>query len=262
MPVPLPKIEIEIDHFEHRCPDWGGTPNPEAEAFRIWIEDAITQISPAAIPDMKVWPGIQPNMPARIEVFLCTRDTMDALDERDRVLGLFIVGTPDGDPFDDGTPFARAMRVAVVVDREEIIARLRREMNLDAHDPERYLAEYEEGELATIFHEIAHATLFIANSGLISPNSVNLLSDSGELDNDIFDMITGYGIRALENRDGILTWAETTDEASYLMEEWVERQGRIWAREVMAKQSVSMFAALEIDVARLVAEASGEPTAP
>ena len=83
-----------------------------------------------------------------------------------------------------------------------------------------------------MFHEIAHALLFAENAALMSPADIEALSDAGELDHDIFDCSTGYGIRPLEI-GGTDISADDMEQAEELMEIYVEALGRRMMHKVL-----------------------------
>lgn len=185
-------------------------------------------------------PALNPELAARkpasgsttISVLLCSRVSLDTLSGCPGALGVHLVSTPDGDPFNDEAHFARHHRVLAVSDRDEFI-RLTRELAEDDRDPERWLDEYVEAWLLTVFHEIAHALLFAENAALLPPAEIDLLADAGEIDHDIFDCSTGYGIRAFAI-DGIESWAESLEEAEAMMEAHVEERGRAFMQRTLA----------------------------
>jgi hypothetical protein len=160
-----------------------------------------------------------------IEVMLCSAKSMAWLTESDAgsCLGLHLVNTPDGDPFGEESALSRKFRVLMVSDRDAFLAGTREEAMQDI-DPERHAMEYLASYLNTIFHEIGHARLFAENSALQSPAEIETLHEMGEIGQDIFDCLTGYGIRALRI-DGVDVWAEDMDEARDDMETFVEAEG-------------------------------------
>jgi hypothetical protein len=177
--------------------------------------------------------------PITIEVLLCTRASADALSECTGALGVHLISNHDADPFDDNASCARKYRVLVVSDPDEFI-KLTKDLAQDDASPERYLGEYLEAYLNTVFHEIGHALLFAENAALLPPCDIESLSDMGEIGNDIFDCSTGYGIRPLLV-DGDLIWADDMDDATDLMEAYVEELGRIMMLEVLT-DALSVYA--------------------
>ena len=99
-------------------------------------------------------------------------------------------------------------------------------------DPERYLHEYVESWLTTIFHEVEHVRLFAQNSALLAPAAIDVMAEDG-FGHDLFDCSSGYGIRPLENQEGLFVWADTIEEARALMEESVEHRGRRLMHEIL-----------------------------
>jgi hypothetical protein len=172
------------------------------------------------------------NATARIEVLLCSRDSLDALADVDgTALGVHLVSTPDTDPFDEASAFARVYRVLVVSDVEEFLC-LTGDLAEGDVNPGAYADEYLCAYLNTAFHEIAHAILFAENANLLPPSEIDTLSDAGEFHNDVFDCSTGYGVRPLEI-DGDEIWAEDVDHATDLMEIYVEALGRNMMNQVL-----------------------------
>jgi hypothetical protein len=199
------------------------------ETLVAWWRKAMARLethprfaSPARNPDMvKQELGREQ---ADIHVFLCSRPSLIALSDQEKALGVHLVSTPDHDPFKEEAPYSREYRALVVSDRNEFLSYVKEEAEADYNNP-RYLGEYVEAYANTVFHEIAHILLFAENANLLPPNEISNLSDAGEIDNDLFDHSTGYGMRPLEI-DGKPVWADTIDEAGPLMERYVEDLGR------------------------------------
>lgn len=254
-------MRINVMRLCEACPDLeaGG-----AEKIGDGILDWLRRALPLTLTDMPEpirHPGFEPDMPEEIDVFLGTREEMDLLDYEDRLLGAFIVHTPDSDPFGDEAPLARRLRVIVVIEKDEIEKRLADEIDMDGEAWARHLHEYETAEAATGFHEVAHAVLFAANSGMLSPHAVDSASACGDLQNDVFDMASGYGIRGLPI-DGQEIWADDAEEATELMERWCEEVGRRAAREANAALGQTFYEALGIDPAEVAAQTLGEGCEP
>ena len=166
-------------------------------------------------------------------VALCSRDTMrDIVMANDDCLGLHLIEMPEGITIDgqDG-PYLHRNICLVVYDREELVARIAEEMD-ELGNLEQDLALVTEAWLATFFHEIEHMRLFQENACGITPADIDVMSGSGEINNDLFDMSTGYGIRPLRI-EGAEIWAESAEHASDLMEEHVEERGRAGAITVL-----------------------------
>jgi hypothetical protein len=168
---------------------------------------------------------------ADIHVMLCSRESLKALTSTPNALGVHLVTNPDSDPFGDESNACRQYRTLIVSDRTEFLADIYQEAEKDDFQ-ERYLPEYIEAHAITVFHEIAHVLLFAENANLLSPADIESLSDSGEIANDLFDHSTGYGMRPLMI-DGQEIWADTIEEASPLMEQYVEDLGRKMMLSVM-----------------------------
>jgi hypothetical protein len=166
-------------------------------------------------------------------VALCSRETMrDIVMAGDDCLGLHLIYMPDGIMIDshDG-PYLHRNICLVVYDREELVARLAQDLD-GLCDWEQDLALFTEAWLVTFFHEIAHMRLFQENACGIVPADIDVMSGSGEINNDLFDMSTGYGIRPLRI-DGEDVWANSAAEASGMMEAHVEERGRAEAIRVL-----------------------------
>lgn len=168
---------------------------------------------------------------ARLEILICSRQSMEELLDMPDAQGVHLVSTPDCDPFQEESPYAKIFRVAIVWDRDEFLAMIREEAAQDM-DPERHLPEYVHSWLTTIFHEVEHVRLFAQNSGLLAPSEVDVISEDG-FDHDLFDCSSGYGIRPLENQEGHFIWADTIEDARDLMEESVEHRGRRLMHEIL-----------------------------
>ena len=161
---------------------------------------------------------------ATIHVMLCSRSSATALFEHDTALGIHAITAPDTDPFNEDAPYAREYRVLMISDKEEFLKAIATEAELDLYQG-RHLPEYISSYANTVFHEICHALLFAENANLLPPNDISNLSDCGDIDNDLFDHSTGYGMRPLRI-DGEDIWADDIDEATDLMEQYVEALGR------------------------------------
>jgi hypothetical protein len=162
--------------------------------------------------------------PITCQVLLCSRSSMENLFENEHVLGAHLIDTPDCDPLNDESAFAREYRVAMVADRAEFLENMSRLAERDFM-PANHQLEYLAAYLNTMFHEIAHAILFAENAALISPSDVDLLQDAGEIEYGITECSTGYGIRPLKI-DGADLYAKSEEEAEDLMEQYVENLGR------------------------------------
>ena len=164
----------------------GGGPDGHVDERALsWFREAVAH---CRLPDIGVvtWPGVPLGEDRRVTALICPPGSGSVFGAPD-ALGLFLLETPDGDPFGDGCDYADAIRVAVMLDVAAIRARLAWEIREDGPGWEACLASYEAAEASTIFHEIAHAALFMANSGFSSPAAVN----RGVLPHDLFDMVTG-----------------------------------------------------------------------
>lgn len=199
-----------------------------------------------------------------IEVYLCSRDSMEsfALSETDQALGVHLVSNPDFLPFPDEGPYAEKYRVLCVSCKDEFLAYIKDEADKDLF-PQDYISEYLSSYLTTVFHEISHAILFAENAHLLPPSQVNSLSDAGESSRDIFDCATGYGIRPLKIA-GQDCWSETMDQASEIMEIYVEERGRKMMEAVLT-DDLDTFSFLKVlgveeEVQSMLDEASEKHT--
>lgn len=186
------------------------------------------------------------NTSRELEILMCSRFSMDELLENEGALGVHILSTADTDPFGESAPYARKYRIAMVYDSRELIAAIAHEAKLDV-DPERYLHEYIESWLNTLFHEIEHARLFAQNAAMASPDQIDLMYDTGMFDHDIFDCSSGYGIRPFPDDSGELRWSDTIEAAHQDMEDHVEIRGRRLLRRTLTG---------DLDISRFL-EASG-----
>lgn len=158
-----------------------------------------------------------------IEFMLCSRNTIEEVTGTDQALGCHLVSTMDGDPFNEETNLATIYRVLMVSDREEFLERMA-DLADDHIIPGSCDRIFLQSWLNTAFHEIAHAVLFAENAGFMSPHEIESLSDAGDIDNDVFDCATGYGIRPLEIH-GDQCWSDDMESAREDMEVYVEALG-------------------------------------
>jgi hypothetical protein len=158
-----------------------------------------------------------------IEFMLCSRNSLEEVTGTTRALGCHLVSTMDGDPFNEETNLATKYRVLMVSDREEFLGRmadLADDHIIQGSCDRLFLQSW----LNTAFHEIAHAVLFAENAGFMSPHEIESLSDAGNIDNDVFDCATGYGIRPLDIQ-GDERWSDDVESAREDMEVYVEALG-------------------------------------
>ena len=228
------------------------------ENLLAWYRDALGMIDLNVLPDLEEGWGFEADLPPEIDVLLCSRETALEVFDKEDGLGFFLVDTPDTDPFDEDAPYAKRLRVLVVSEKSEIEDRLREEIEADGHSWEMYFSSFQMAEAITVFHEIGHAVLFAKNSCGMSANAVELLSDAGDLNNDIFDMTSGYGIRPLPDESGEEIWADDAIHAGELMESWCERQGRAWY-EAVEQKVPGFYAAAGIDPDAIAAAVLGDP---
>jgi hypothetical protein len=208
------------------------------DALLDWWRGALESLSrtprfatPSINPELAKHVGT-PTGGARISVIFCSRDGLEALTgSPESALGMHLLSPADHDAFGEGDMTPRTHRLLVVSDRDEFLS-LTADLAKDDPNPEKFQEEYFEAWLATAFHEIAHALVFAENAGLLSPADIERLSDASEISHDIFDCLTGYGIRPLDI-DGRPVWADDMDDAYDLMETYVEDLGRKMMRETM-----------------------------
>lgn len=179
------------------------------------------------------------NPTTHIDVYLCSRASMEALCEIPNALGVHLVSTPDGDPFNDEAPYARRLRVLVVSDKDEFIT-LTTELSRYDITPHNHQHEYFEAYINTMFHEIAHAVLFAENANMLAPQDIDSLFESGLIGHTVQDCSTGYAIRPLPIH-GHLTDADNMDEAIDIMETYVEAQGRIMMLQACSHAAIGQF---------------------
>lgn len=228
------------------------------ESLIDWYDQALGALDLNVLPDLEKDWGFEADLPSEIDVLLCSRESAIEIFDQDEAHGLFVVNTPDTDPFNEETPYSAHLRVLIVSEKSEIEERLREEILADGHAWDRYVGYYQKAEAVTGFHEIAHAVLFAKNSCGMSANAVELLSDAGDLNNDIFDMSSGYGVRPLPDEDGNVVWAESAADAGSMMEAWCEQQGARWYDSIETSVP-SFYKAAEIDPEALAAAALGDP---
>lgn len=237
-----PGLDVRVSVFEDVHADLGTARADASEELVDWFRMVVRDFSQVPLPQP------QPTMPegdlSEVEVFLCSRETAaDVFDLDERALGAHIITTPESDPFCDEAAFARRYRILIVIDRDEI-ERRRDEL---IEDLGSHVEEAEAAEATTLFHELAHVALFASNANRNSPADVDVLSDAGEIENDMFDMSTGYGIRPLL-KGGEEHWSESANEARQDMEEWCEARGREWCR-ILARGGTGFYAALGLSEA-------------
>lgn len=237
-----PGLDVRVSVFEDVHADLGTARADASEELVEWFRKVVRDFSQVPLPQP------QPTMPegdlSEVEVFLCSRETVaDVFDLDERTLGAHIITTPESDPFCDEAAFARRYRIVIVIDRDEI-ERRRDEL---IEDLGSHAEEAEAAEATTLFHELAHVALFASNANRNSPADVDVLSDAGEIENDMFDMSTGYGIRPLLI-DGREHWSNSADEAMQDMEEWCEAKGREWCR-ILARDGAGFYAAVGLSEA-------------
>ena len=165
---------------------------------------------------------------ACVDLILCSREALDEISNQPGGLGVFLVDTHDADVFGDEAPYARAYRVAVAWDEAAFLAMLAEELPQEM-DPDAALDDLITSWLATVTHELHHVRLFAENADLNSPQDADTLGE--ELGRDLFDCITGYGIRPLVVDDEEID-PEDAEDARNLMEDHVEERGRIMAAQV------------------------------
>ena len=96
-------------------------------------------------------------------------------------------------------------------------------------DPDGALDDLVTSWLATITHELHHVRLFAENAEMNHLQDAKTLGE--EHGRDLFDLTTGYGIRALTFAGEEID-PEDAEDARDLMEDHVEERGRIMAAGV------------------------------
>ena len=148
-----------------------------------------------------------------INLVICGREYFKTLfpePKNQDALGIFMTSTPDDDPFDDGTVYPNHATVYFVYEESFL---------KECFDSAIILREFKsdlEAYFATIPHEIHHALLFLENANFHSPQDCQMFGD-------VYDFITGYGIRPLTIRDQQV-WSDTADEAGQDIESYVEEK--------------------------------------
>jgi hypothetical protein len=226
------QIKVKVSVFEDELPkDFVA----DYELGRAWAPDAMLDwwrkvmarletTKPLAQPRLNE-DLINDNTPSEItiEFMLCSRNSVEEMTGTPGALGCHLKSTMDGDPFKEETNLATAYRVLMVSDREEFLSHM-----ADLADDQVILGSCDEAILSswlnTAFHEIAHAVLFAENAAFMSPHDIESLSDAGDIDNDVFDCATGYGMRPLEIY-GAEVWSDTIEDAKEDMEVYVEGLG-------------------------------------
>lgn len=214
-------LSVSVRVFEDHHPESGTERAWMPEALLGWFREAARRFSEVDLPAPNE--SLSRGELSEIELWLCSRETADEVFGQAGAMGFHQIETPDSDPFGDESASARAYRVFVVCDRDEMEAEIR---EARPYGPQEVLLTAGDWA-ATLHHELAHAALFAANANMNTPADIETLSDAGEIGNDLFDMSSGYGIRPLtiSGRD---VWAEDADHARDLMEAWCEERGREW----------------------------------
>lgn len=213
----------------------GGVGRPDiSPAMMQWYRDAFDEIEiPRCAPPAKaVNPGVEPDLKPEIDLFICSRETMDHVLMAKDAIGAHLFLNPDSDPFQDGTKYAKRIRVAVVHDRMEIARRLVDAIDADGEGWQNRLLGYQEDEASIAFHELFHGVLFMDNSGMLSPHRVSELHGQGLIEIPVENVVTGAGIRKMPNRNGRMSWSVTDRDAYEAMEYWCEMSGRSLYRQV------------------------------
>lgn len=225
-------MKVVFKVFERENPNFGYDEPPYADRMIAWMADAVNRVigdkDLIEVYGLDVYEeSMPPGILEEVTVYLCGAEFIS-----EYALGSLGVFLGENDLFgEDG--WATEYRILIGLDplREEQF--LREEIDLDGDAAENHLMEYEAASVSTLFHELAHAALFAANSNY---NSHQAVSDGCE-DYDMFDMTTGYGIRDLPDEFGEMITPQSADEARDLMEEWCERLGRRMAAVAVAPGS-------------------------
>lgn len=83
-----------------------------------------------------------------------------------------------------------------------------------------------------VAEELKAAEVFLENSRMRSPHDIDTLAKEDRLQNDMFDMLTSYGIRGLvwDERSHV---ADAMEDASPILHEYCEIHGQRLARDVL-----------------------------
>lgn len=201
-------------------------------ALGAWFEAALRRLEDHA--DLQI-ASPSTHIPAgsldQIRVIFCSPSAMELVfDLEEHVLGLFLVDTPEHDPFRDESPTARALRVLVSWQPDKVRSLIEEAIqddqgNFDAEDLHHGALSW----LATLTHELHHALWFAGNGNFNSASDLDTLAD--EIGHDLFDIVTGYGIRPV-----VIAGAEIeptdAENAHFLMEEMIEERGRRLAEDI------------------------------
>lgn len=202
-------------------------PTAMSPELKAWFGAALRRIE--AHPDLRTVMSTSTHIPAgsldEIRVLFCSPSAMEMVfDVESPVLGLFLVDTPDNDPFQDEAPTARALRVLISWQPEKVQGLIEEAIQDDQGDFDP--ADLHHGAmswLATLTHELHHAIWFAGNGNFNSAADLDTMSD--EIGQDLFDITTGYGIRPVEIA-GMEIEPNDAEEAHILMEEMIEERGR------------------------------------
>lgn len=224
---------LEEDVSADVLTEFEAEPTVMGAELRSWFEAALRQIE--SHPDLAEVASSSPHIPAgsldEIRVLFCSPSALDLVfDAGPRAIGLFLVDTPDHDPFLDEAPQARALRVLIAWDPAVV-----RQQIEDAIRDDR--GEIEDGDLpqgamgwlVTLTHELHHALWFAGNGNFNSAADLDVMTD--DIGHDLFDITTGYGIRPVVIA-GMEIEPEDAEDAHFLMEDMIEERGRRLAEEV------------------------------
>jgi hypothetical protein len=189
---------------------------------------------------------------ADIEVIVCDAScAVDVFDLPDNAMGLHMTHSPDCDLFGEDAPYTRKARCVIFWDKKMATSQILGDV-VTRHDLECSGISW----LGTLTHELQHALLFMENGNFNSPNDVEIMNASGEVNNDVFDVSSSYGIRSL-NISGIEFDGEDADDQCALMEEYVEQRGMRVAESVFA-DDLSLEAFLKVSgIEKLVKQEVG-----
>jgi hypothetical protein len=187
-----------------------------------------------------------------IEVIVCDAScAVDVFDLPEEAMGLHMTHTPDCDPFIEEAPYTRKARCVIFWDKKTATSQILGDV-VTRDD----LEESGMSWLSTLTHELQHALLFMENGNFNSPNDVNSLEESGEVNNDVFDVSSSYGIRPL-NIAGIEFDGKDADDQRDLMENYVEWRGLQIANDVF-KGDLSLESFLKVSgIEKLVKQEVG-----
>ncbi|MCE6959363.1 hypothetical protein LAZ40_09895 [Cereibacter sphaeroides] len=220
-------------------PPHGAAPTDLPREARAYFEAAARSL--AALPELQGMRTVSPDIPEgplrQIRVLLASPEMFDCVfPDSAGALGLHVINVPEDDPFGDGGELATELRVMICWPPSPDLVPCPGNMGEFDRNCDAF------AWLVTLTHEVAHAVMFAENGNFNVP--ATLAEMEIEIGRDLFDISTGYGIRALVV-DGVEVEPENMEHAADLMEEAVEETGRRWA-EVIVTGDLSTLAFLNM----------------